>query len=79
MVVLKGHGFNCAAICQRFLAAVALKGHGFTGCGKTLFVSKGKKQIAPGSSRSDPQGAVDGFISPNFRPFDILSEFFRSL
>jgi hypothetical protein len=52
---------------------------GFTGCGKTLFVSKGKKQIAPGSSRSDPQGAVDGFISPNFRPFDILSEFFRSL
>jgi hypothetical protein len=56
-----------------------LKGHGFTGCGKTQFLKRSEKWIAPGCPWNDPWRLVDGFASPNFLPFAIHSEFFRSL
>jgi hypothetical protein len=56
-----------------------LKGHGFTGCGKTRFLEKYEKWIAPECPGNDPQGGVDGFASPKFHPFAVRSEFFRSL
>ena len=52
---------------------------GFTGCGKTQFLGRDKKWIAPGCTRNDPRGLSDCFPSRKFLPFAIHSEFFRSL
>jgi hypothetical protein len=56
-----------------------LESGGYTGCGKTQFLKTSEKWIALGCPRNDSRGLVDGFVSPNFCPFAIHSEFFRSL
>ena len=48
---------------------------GLTGCGKTRFLKKRKKWIAPGCPRNDPRGFANGFhppisaLSPSIRSF----------
>ena len=52
---------------------------GFTGCGKTQLSGRWQKQIAPECPRNDLQDSGNDFVSPNFGPFTVHSEFFRSL
>ena len=62
-----------------YRSAAVLKGHGFTGCGKTGSFNKVRTMVTSGCSRNDPKAQSEGFLSPIPRAFWPLSEFFRSL